>query len=116
MARHWVPEPKSQVVKTLPTHVDSATPNAFALRAWWQPKEAGWVPSITLGYDYTGFNHNDKYSDNQVSKAVKGTRFLGEASKLYRKQSSQAWTVGLNWKDAFMKGKPAWLRNRPASV
>ena len=76
--------------------------NAFALRAWWQPSEASWVPSITLGYDYTGFNHGDKISDAETPKAVKNT-FL-DGSKLRRKQSSQAWTVGLNWRDAFMKG------------
>ena len=76
--------------------------NAFALRAWWQPSEAGWMPSITLGYDYTGFNHGDKISDAEVAKSVAGTNFDGE--RLRRKNASQGWTVGLNWRDAFMKG------------
>ena len=73
--------------------------NAFALRAWWQPMEASWFPSITLGYDYTSFNHND---DDAVAIRVAGTRFDGE--RLRRKNASQGWTVGLNWKDAFMRG------------
>ena len=72
--------------------------NAFALRAWWQPMEASWFPSITLGYDYTSFNHND----DGVAIKVAGTRFDG--TRLRRKQDSQGWTVGLNWKDAFMRG------------
>ncbi|WP_114993390.1 iron uptake porin [Synechococcus sp. UW179A] len=72
--------------------------NAFALRAWWQPAEASWVPSITLGWDYTSFSHD---SDVTAIK-VNGTTFDGSAVK--RKQASQGWTVGLNWKDAFMKG------------
>ena len=71
--------------------------NAFALRAWWQPSEASWVPSITLGYDITSFN-GKKYK----FKSVSGTTFT--ATKPMQKQTSQAWTVGLNWKDAFMKG------------
>ncbi len=72
--------------------------NAFALRAWWQPSEASWVPSITLGWDYTSFNHDN----DQVPLDIDGTTFDGKVVK--RKQASQGWTVGLNWKDAFMKG------------
>ena len=60
------------------------------------------MPSITLGYDYTGFNHGDKISDAEVAKSVAGTNFDGE--RLRRKNASQGWTVGLNWRDAFMKG------------
>jgi len=71
--------------------------NAFALRAWWQPLEASWVPAITLGWDYTSFSHDKKSG----SITVDGTTFDGKSK---RKQASQGWTVGLNWKDAFMEG------------
>ena len=55
--------------------------NSFALRAWWQPKESGWMPSVSTGWGISNFNAEDDKG---------GT--------------SQGWFVGLNWKDAFMKG------------
>jgi hypothetical protein len=70
--------------------------NAVALRAWWQPSESSWVPSITLGWDLTSFNSKDLVTN------IGGTGFDGKQGQ--KKQTSQAWTVGLNWKDAFMKG------------
>jgi hypothetical protein len=70
--------------------------NAVALRAWWQPSKASWVPSISLGWDLTSFN------SKEFVRNIGGTGFDGAAGQ--KKQTSQAWTVGLNWKDAFMKG------------
>ena len=62
--------------------------NSVALRAWWQPKESGWMPSISAGWGLSSFNGpaSDTGTDLNYSS------------------TSQNWFVGLNWKDAFMKG------------
>jgi len=65
--------------------------NSVALRAWWQPLESGWMPSVSAGWGLSSFGNPDgryNYSGNK-----------GDASS-----TSQSWFVGLNWKDAFMKG------------
>ena len=63
--------------------------NAVALRAWWQPKEAGWIPSISAGWGLTSFNATDY---DEVAFGIS------------KKETTQDWMVGLGWKDAFMKG------------
>ena len=63
--------------------------NAVALRAWWQPEESGWIPSISAGWGLTSFNSND-YDLTEFDLAPKET--------------SQDWMVGLGWKDAFIQG------------
>ena len=58
-------------------------------RAWWQPQESGWIPSISAGWGLTSFNSNDyDLTEFEISP----------------KQTSQDWMVGLGWKDAFIKG------------
>jgi hypothetical protein len=60
--------------------------NTIALSAYWQPSEGGtWVPSISTGWGYTGFNING--SSQQAT--------------------AQSWYVGLQWADAFVKGNAA---------
>ncbi|KZR87484.1 iron uptake porin [Synechococcus sp. MIT S9508] len=61
--------------------------NSVALRAWWQPSKSGWMPSISTGWGLSSF------SDPAV-----------EGDELNYSSTSQNWFVGLNWKDAFMKG------------
>ena len=66
--------------------------NSVSLRAWWQPSESGWIPSISTGWNYSSFgapdNHLNTYTGNKKNAS----------------SASQSWFVGLNWKDAFMKG------------
>lgn len=60
--------------------------NTIALSAYWQPSKGGtWVPSISTGWGYTGFNIN---GSSQTAAA-------------------QSWYVGLQWADAFVKGNAA---------
>ena len=60
--------------------------NPIALSAYWQPSKGGtWVPSISTGWGYTGFNIN---GSSQTAAA-------------------QSWYVGLQWADAFVKGNAA---------
>jgi len=60
------------------------TSNGYALNAYWQPLESGWVPSISAGY---GWN------------TVSGTP--SDAT------NSQSWFAGLQWEDVFVDGNSA---------
>ncbi|ABX09189.1 iron uptake porin [Prochlorococcus marinus] len=61
--------------------------NAYSLRYWWRPAETGIMPSIQLGMDYREL---DDAADTEV-------------------QSTAAWMVGLNWKDAWIDGNRAGI-------
>jgi len=60
------------------------TSNGYALNAYWQPLESGWVPSISAGY---GWN------------TVSGTPSAAT--------NSQSWFAGLQWEDVFVDGNSA---------
>ncbi len=62
-----------------------ADANQFNLNAYYQPLDSGWIPSISVGWSLTSFNLE--------KGAANGTR-----------NQAQGWLVGLNWKDAFMRG------------
>ena len=59
---------------------------AFGLSGYWQPKQSGWVPSISAGW---GFNR---------------TNYAAEVDRQGLVATSQSWSVGLQWKDAFTPG------------
>jgi hypothetical protein len=58
--------------------------NAFALSAYWQPRQSGWIPSISAGWGYNAAAFR-----------------LGTAATL---RASQSWMVGLQWNDALAPG------------
>jgi len=60
--------------------------SAFGLSGYWQPAEAGWIPSISAGWGINATN----YSDTVNSQGLVST--------------SQSWSVGLQWNDAFRQG------------
>ena len=60
------------------------TSNGYALNAYWQPTQSGWVPSISGGY---GWN------------TVSGTPSAAT--------DSQSWFAGLTWEDVFVDGNSA---------
>ncbi len=64
--------------------------NAFALSGYWQPRQSGWIPSISAGW---GFNST---TYNTAQAGVTPT-------------TSQSWSVGLNWTDAVVKGNSAGM-------
>jgi len=66
------------------TLVPGQTSNGYALNAYWQPTQSGWVPSISGGY---GWN------------TVSGTE--SDAT------NSQSWFAGLTWDDVFVDGNSA---------
>ena len=65
--------------------------NAFALSAYWQPEDTGWIPAISAGWglNSTNFNGSD-VPDGYVS-------------------TSQSWQVSLHWDDAFIQGNIAGM-------
>jgi hypothetical protein len=68
------------------TLVPGQTSNGYAINAYWQPKQSGWVPSISAAYGW-----------NTVS---------GTASAA---TDSQSWFAGLQWSDVFAKGNSAGI-------
>ena len=68
------------------TLVPGQTSNGYALNAYWQPTQSGWVPSISAGY---GWN------------TVSGTK--SDAT------NSQSWMAGLTWDDVFVDGNSAGI-------
>ena len=61
--------------------------HAFGLSGAWQPADAGWIPSISVGW---GINNSDSQHKGQVS-------------------TSQSWSVGLTWDDVFAEGNSAGM-------
>jgi hypothetical protein len=59
---------------------------AFGLSGYWQPRQSGWVPSISAGW---GFNR---------------THYTSEVEQQGLVANSQSWSVGLQWQDAFAPG------------
>ncbi|MFM7512557.1 MAG: iron uptake porin [Cyanobium sp.] len=62
------------------------TTNAYGLSGFWQPAQAGWIPSVSAGWGLNSTN----YSGSIDNKGLVST--------------SQSWSVGLQWQDAFAKG------------
>jgi hypothetical protein len=62
------------------------TTNAWGLSGFWQPAQAGWIPSISAGW---GFNR---------------TSYSGDVDETGLVATSQSWSVGLQWQDAFANG------------
>jgi hypothetical protein len=60
--------------------------SAFGLSGYWQPARSGWLPSISAGW---GFN-STAYSNDVDSRGLVST--------------SQSWSLGLQWQDAFLAG------------
>jgi len=58
--------------------------NAFALSAYWQPRQSAWIPSISVGWGYNAAAFR-----------------LGTAATM---RTSQSWMVGLQWNDALVSG------------
>ena len=61
--------------------------HAFGLSGAWQPTETHWIPSISVGW---GINNSDSQRKGQVT-------------------TSQSWSVGLTWDDAFAEGNSAGM-------
>jgi hypothetical protein len=63
--------------------------NNYGLSAYWSPKTAGYVPSISAGWGYSSYD------------AANTSTLVGSVSGI---TAAQNWYVGLQWADAFVKG------------
>jgi len=73
--------------------------NGFALSAYWQPSQSGWIPSISAGWGIATTNLlNNNGSSNSANI---GANNAGTVNGGF---TSNSWTVGLQWADAFVKG------------
>ena len=60
--------------------------SAFGLSGYWQPAQAGWIPSISAGWGINATNYSDAVNSQDLVS------------------TSQSWSVGLEWNDAFRQG------------
>ena len=60
--------------------------SAFGLSGYWQPAQSGWLPSISAGW------------------GINSTTYSGEVEDRGLVSTSQSWSVGLQWQDAFLAG------------
>jgi len=58
--------------------------NSFALNAYWQPEESGWIPSVSAGWSINSVDSANKAPGSPIE--------------------SQSWMVGLKWDDVLLKG------------
>ncbi|MCP9801576.1 iron uptake porin [Synechococcus sp. RedBA-s] len=70
--------------------------NNFAANAYWQPKNSGWMPSVSLGWGLNSLSGNE---NNAL-----GIEFVDPYVT-----ESQSWFVGLQWNDLFGKGNAAGM-------
>lgn len=70
----------------LGSFANPGTTSAYGLSGYWQPASSGWIPSISAGW---GLN---------------STRYSGAIDSAGLVATSQSWSVGLQWQDAFSRG------------
>jgi hypothetical protein len=71
---------------TLDSFQNPGDTSAFGLSAYWQPAESGWIPSISAGWGINSTNYNSTVNDQGLVS------------------TSQSWSVGFQWEDAFIQG------------
>lgn len=71
---------------TLNSFAQPGSTSAFGISGYWQPAQSGWIPSISAGW---GINLSS---------------YSGDASTTGLVKTSQSWSLGLLWKDAFSTG------------
>ena len=72
---------------------NNASSNSLGLGAFWQPVQTGWIPSISLGWGYTGYSQSATVAAN--------------ASTSTNVSAAQSWAAMFQWNDAFAKGNAA---------
>ena len=71
----------------------TGTSNNYGLSAYWTPKTAGYIPSISAGWGYSSYDA----ANTQANLGLAGSPIAGITA-------AQNWYVGLQWADAFVKG------------
>jgi hypothetical protein len=88
------------------------TSNNFALGLAWQPKKGGSaIPSISGGWGYSAYSYTNQLAPavSTSNTGVNSTTGISNALAATNIAATQSWTVGLQWKDAFVKGNSAGM-------
>ena len=72
---------------------NNASSNSIGLGAYWEPKQSGWVPSVSLGWGYSGLS--------QSGATTATTNTISNVS------AAQSWAAMFQWSDVFAKGNAA---------
>ncbi len=75
----------------------TGTSNNYGLSAYWSPKTAGYVPSISAGWGYSSYDAANTADGFSVTNN-------GNTATASGITAAQNWYVGLQWADAFVKG------------
>jgi len=70
---------------------NNASSNSLGLGAYWQPLKTGWIPSVSLGWGYSGLSQAGAATNNRISSI----------------SAAQSWAAMFQWNDAFAKGNAA---------
>ena len=71
----------------------TGTSNNYGLSAYWTPKTAAYIPSISVGWGYSSYDAINTASSLGINNiGISGIT------------AAQNWYVGLQWADAFVKG------------
>jgi hypothetical protein len=74
---------------------NNASTNSIGLGAYWQPIQTGWIPSVSLGWGYTGFSQSA------------GNNTGNNANTVNNVSAAQSWAAMFQWDNAFAKGNAA---------
>jgi hypothetical protein len=77
---------------------NNASSNNIGLGAFWQPVQTGWIPSISIGWGYSGMTQSGTVGSNTSST---GRNTIANVS------AAQSWSAMFQWDDAFAKGNSA---------
>jgi len=70
---------------------NNASSNSLGLGAYWQPLKTGWIPSVSLGWGYSGLSQSGAATPDAISSV----------------RAAQSWAAMFQWDDAFAKGNAA---------
>jgi hypothetical protein len=79
----------------------TGTTNNFALSAYWTPKTAGYIPSISAGWGYTAYDAANTSGIYAPTYTTAGKSTITPATGI---TAAQNWYIGIQWADAFVKG------------
>jgi len=79
----------------LASFANPGSTNAFALSGYWQPVASGWIPSISAGWGINSTSYPRGLRVGSADFGYDGSGLVG---------TSQSWSVGLQWLDAFLPG------------
>lgn len=71
---------------TLASFEQPGSTSAFGISGYWQPLRSGWIPSISAGW------------------GINVTSYSADVASMGLVKTSQSWSLGLLWEDAFWKG------------